>query len=552
MMYKSVARASRGIARVVIALMAMAVFAGATEASVVISTAATQNMSCSGGVCTPTAPQANLNVTDLANMLASADVSVATGTASKDIRFGAPLSWISSSRLTLDAHKAIVFEQPVTVAGTGAMTISTKGARNGGDYLFAKKGHIEFWDAHSSLVVNGKNFTLVKTLPDLAKRVLKKNAGRYALAGSYDASQDGVYTQPPISEFGGVFEGLGNHINRFAINFTTKTEFYGAVGLIGELYGLVQNLNLDDVKVTCAIPDDDVGALAGRSSGSIKSVMVTGHVEGYPDPNVDDNVGGIVGFSYGPIANSYSTARVKNGAWTGGLVGTAESEPGIGIASITNSGASGKVSSHGNAGGLAAAAYGAPGFIVGSSARGDVDSLLAAPNIGNQVGGLVADNRVNVSNSYSTGNVTGGGAGNIVGGAFAYNSASIANTFASGDVASSNCNACGGLVGANSGPVATSYSTGLVSGSGSWTGGVIGDDSTDPGSITDAYWDLDTSGISDPAQGAGNKANDPGITGLTDAQLKSALPTGFDPQVWGQNPNINNGYPYLLANPPPK
>jgi len=37
---------------------------------------------------------------------------------------------------------------------------------------------------------------------------------------------------------------------------------------------------------------------------------------------------------------------------------------------------------------------------------------------------------------------------------------------------------------------------------------------------------------------------------LTDAQLKAQLPDGFDPKIWGQSPTINNGYPYLLANPP--
>jgi hypothetical protein len=61
---------------------------------------------------------------------------------------------------------------------------------------------------------------------------------------------------------------------------------------------------------------------------------------------------------------------------------------------------------------------------------------------------------------------------------------------------------------------------------------------------------MDSSGIDDPGEGAGTPRNDPGITGLTDAQLKSALPAGFDPNVWGQSPNINNGWPYLLANPP--
>jgi len=43
-----------------------------------------------------------------------------------------------------------------------------------------------------------------------------------------------------------------------------------------------------------------------------------------------------------------------------------------------------------------------------------------------------------------------------------------------------------------------------------------------------------------------------GITGLTTQQLQSGLPTGFDPKIWAENPNINNGLPYLIANPPPK
>ena len=70
--------------------------------------------------------------------------------------------------------------------------------------------------------------------------------------------------------------------------------------------------------------------------------------------------------------------------------------------------------------------------------------------------------------------------------------------------------------------------------------------------IADTYWDTDTSGITDPSQGAGNIANDPGITGLTTQQFQSGLPTGFDPKIWAEKSTINNGLPYLIANPPPK
>jgi len=64
--------------------------------------------------------------------------------------------------------------------------------------------------------------------------------------------------------------------------------------------------------------------------------------------------------------------------------------------------------------------------------------------------------------------------------------------------------------------------------------------------VRDNYWDTTTSGT-DQATGKGGSN---GMTGLTDTQLKSQLPDGFDPGVWGRDANINGGYAYLLANPP--
>jgi hypothetical protein len=82
---------------------------------------------------------------------------------------------------------------------------------------------------------------------------------------------------------------------------------------------------------------------------------------------------------------------------------------------------------------------------------------------------------------------------------------------------------------------------------GSWVGGFIGGDT---GTLASDDWDTTTSGITNLAQGAGNTANAPGVSGLTDTQLKSGLPAGFNPAVWGQNHTINGGLPYLLALPP--
>jgi len=53
------------------------------RAQITISTSPTGNMSCSGGVCAPTAADGNLNTSDLENYLASGSLEVTT-TGSED------------------------------------------------------------------------------------------------------------------------------------------------------------------------------------------------------------------------------------------------------------------------------------------------------------------------------------------------------------------------------------------------------------------------------------------------------------------------------------
>jgi hypothetical protein len=82
-------------------------------------------------------------------------------------------------------------------------------------------------------------------------------------------------------------------------------------------------------------------------------------------------------------------------------------------------------------------------------------------------------------------------------------------------------------------------------------GGLVGFDGTTNG-FSHCYWDTTTSGIGKLSQGAGNIRHDPGIRGLTTEQFQSGLPKGFDPKIWAEDSKINNGLPYLIANPPPK
>jgi hypothetical protein len=80
--------------------------------------------------------------------------------------------------------------------------------------------------------------------------------------------------------------------------------------------------------------------------------------------------------------------------------------------------------------------------------------------------------------------ITGGAASQYVGTLVDDNVGSIYNTSGNGTVSGSG----GGLVGYNSGSIATSYSTSAVSGSGT-LGGLVGDNATS-GSITNSYFDL--------------------------------------------------------------
>ncbi|MBV8799679.1 MAG: hypothetical protein JO208_07715, partial [Alphaproteobacteria bacterium] len=150
-------------------------------------------------------------------------------------------------------------------------------------------------------------------------------------------------------------------------------------------------------------------------------------------------------------------------------------------------------------------------------------------------GGLVGWNIGSIEQSFACGNVAGGGG--LV--AVQSDGGIISNSYASGHIISG----FGGLIGSGNVTVTSSYSRGAVdtvTNAGGFAGVV------NSNAVQNAYWDIDTSGQS---QGCGS-GDCTGIKGLSDAQLKSGLPKGFDPKIWGSDPTINNGYPYLRNNPP--
>ncbi len=119
-----------------------------------------------------------LNVDDLANMLAGGDVTVNKAAARLTFRSG----HVILRELRISACKSRQFSidcinKPVVVTGTGAITITTNDGGSGGDFGFLKKGHIEFWDLASSLVINGKNMVLVNDIATLASDIANNQSG---------------------------------------------------------------------------------------------------------------------------------------------------------------------------------------------------------------------------------------------------------------------------------------------------------------------------------------------------------------------------------------
>lgn len=470
------------------------------HADVEVSTKPTQNMSCSGGVCTPTAKKAVLSADDLEEMLASGNTTIRSTAQNPDIRLDASLSWSGVSRLTLDSYHSIVFDRPLVIAGSGALTITTNEGKTDGDYAFSGNGHVEFHVLPSSLIINGVDYILLKNTKQIVK-FFKRHGGYVALAGSYDAAKDGIYAHALIPELNGAFEGLGNTISNLSI-VSSDPE----VGFIGDTYAYsstIRDLGLPSANVRGTASHQMVGALVGRDETdadpiSVSNCFATGQVSGGENSYVGGLVGILDGFVL--IQKSYASATVTAGVGSsvGGLIG-----------------------------------YNYDGYVWQTYATGEVTGGDNAT-----VGGLAGLNASpdwdrGIFDSYATGNSSGGASASV-----------------------------GGLVGVQfmvvpderaHAHIGTSYSTGVVSGGvNSLVGGLVGDDTLPAGYIVNGYWDLDTSGIGNLAQGAGNIPNDSGITGLSDTQLKSGLPAGFNPSVWKQSVKLNGGYPYQIDNAPAK
>jgi len=258
------------------------------------------------------------------------------------------------------------------------------------------------------------------------------------------------------ASFTGTFDGQGYEIRDLFINRPDQIR----IGLFGMIdFGAVMK-NLGVVNVT-VIGDRIVGGLAGFNWATISNSYSTGSVTG------NEEVGGLVGDNVGgTLRNCYSIASVTGENDVGGLVGQNEAT------TVNDSYLIGTVSD--------------------SYSKGNV---TGQSSIGGLVGAIV--HRVMVENSYSDGSVTGN---THVGGLVALDEFStVSNSYSTASVTGSW--KVGGLVGHNDdGTVSNSYSTGSVTGNSS-VGGLVG--YNEYGTVNNSFWDTETSGQSTSDGGTG-------------------------------------------------
>ena len=397
--------------------------------------------------------------------------------------------------------------------------------------------------------------------------------GNYVLTKSFDVAPTD-HTAYVVGPFTGTFNGGGNTISGLTKPLFAEVGSGGVISalnleadptvgvsgrgiLANDSYGTINSVNTVGAVLSTT---NSVGGLVGYSGGSISDSSATGDVTG------PSNVGGLVGASLGSISGSSSLGNVNGDVAVGGLVGDSNGP-------ISNSSASGDVNGNFYVGGLVG---NSTSSISGSYAEGDVS------NTGPFTGGLVGYSTGNISNSYTIGSVTGT---NDVGGLVGYQyGGDISNSYATGDVAGSdeigglvgyqvnsrisNSHASGdvngnsyvgGLVGTNysaSPLIDNSYAAGAVNGY-RVIGGLVGDNfallthSYSSGVVTSTGGDY----IGNFLGGSNTEITDDSghlEVPLTNVETLNILNSGLDGgPIFALNPAINNGFPYLLSNPPP-
>ena len=362
-------------------------------------------------------------------------------------------------------------------------------------------------------------------------------AGWTPLGGHHETSNQ---------DFTATFEGNDHTISNLYIRLGTNSADGGNyVGLFGDLAATatIRNVGLVNPYVANARGGagySRTGALAGRNNGGtvsgsyVSGGSVTGN-QGAVAGLIYSMAGCLLGYNAGTVSDSYATcAATATGAddavdLAGGLVGWS-------VGTVRDSYATGTVTSDTKAGGLVGFSN-IGGRVTDSHATGAVSTSGAGGHAGGLVGHSAGESTV--TGSYAAGAVSASGGGSYVGGLAGRLSAggaggkTVRASYATGAVsASGNGSYVGGLTGQiqRDFSIAASYAVGAVSASGGGTnrlGGLVGQIEGIGSSVTNSYWDTQTSGQTASAAGVGK----------TTSELQS--PTGYTGIYAGWNLNLD-------------
>ena len=356
----------------------------------------------------------------------------------------------------------------------------------------------------------------------------------------------GGHQETANQDFTATFEGNDHTVSNLYINLaTTGANDGNYVGLFGDLAATatIRNVGLVNPYVANARSGagySRTGALAGRNNGGtvsgsyVSGGSVTGN-QGTVAGLIYNMAGCLLGYSQGTVSDSYATcAATATGAddavdLAGGLVGWS-------AGTVRDSYSTGTVASDTKAGGLVGFSN-IGGQVTDSHATGAVSTSGAGGHAGGLVGHSAGESTV--TGSYAAGAVSASGGGSYVGGLAGRLSAggaggkTVRASYATGAVsASGNGSYVGGLTGQiqRDFSIAASYAAGAVSASGGGTnhlGGLVGQIEGIGSSVTNSYWDTQTSGQTVSAAGVGK----------TTGELQS--PTGYTGIYAGWNLNLD-------------
>ncbi len=149
----------------------------------------------------------------------------------------------------------------------------------------------------------------ISTVAEL--RAIAGSNKSYILSNDIDLSDEDKWV--PIENFSGSINGDGHSIKNLKIEVRSGDNS----GLFGELKGKVLNLKMEGVNISGTGSGNNVGAIAGTNSGTIKNCEVSGNI------NCDyaTCVGGIAGCSNVNLFDNINNATISSNENVGGIVG---------------------------------------------------------------------------------------------------------------------------------------------------------------------------------------------------------------------------------------